>query len=318
MKHFKNSILILCSAAGSLLPFQLWAGHPNWGPEPPVAPYTRARLPIQNDSVGIIFPVIGRCRWRDDYNANRGPYRHTGIDIRAPKMSPIVAPFSGLLGMKRESFWIFGDNGWAMLGTHLNDDDLGTHNHRGSRDVMFAPELTPGQRVIAGQFIGYVGMSGDATGPHLHFELYAPGGGKTMDRIRDPFPSLKRAQVIRAPRMASMQELALPRRDEIRLQGCVRKISPSSHSITVLLTAKQTAKGFITAQTHIRYLHLRVSDAVLAQVGGWDQLTNLPATQSLGFYIYAGDNPEGSLVHSISDTTRPLTVTPGLRGQHPQ
>src|SRR5438046_1207676 len=91
--------------------------------------------------IPLVFPVLGPSQWIDGYNENRGKCRHTGIDIRAPKMTPIVAPFAGRIGIKRMSFWIYGDDGWAMLGTHLNDDDFGRHNHLGNRDIMFAPDL---------------------------------------------------------------------------------------------------------------------------------------------------------------------------------
>src|SRR5579859_8225206 len=164
------------------------AAYLSWGPYPPVAPITMACLPRQYATVGLIFPLVGACHWGNDYNVSRGRYRHTGIDIKAPKWTPIVAPFKGTLGMKRESFWIYGDNGWAILGTHLNDDEPGHPSHKGGRDVMFSPTLEPGQTVQAGQFIGYVGESGNATGPHLHFELYAPGSGPSEERLRNPYP----------------------------------------------------------------------------------------------------------------------------------
>src|ERR1700722_151385 len=170
---------IACSGAALCT----WHAHPEWGPPPPVAPFSTHNLPHIPHVVGMYFPVIGATHFSDDYNAFRGNYRHTGIDIAAPKMTPIVAPFAGTIGIKRESFWIYGEDGWAILGTHLNDDNLGCHDRKGDRDVMFAPNLVPGQHVEAGQFIGYVGMSGNATGPHLHFELYAPGSGTPMSRI---------------------------------------------------------------------------------------------------------------------------------------
>lgn len=144
--------------------------------------------------VPMIFPVLGGADWRDSYGDLRGAHRHTGQDLRAPKMTPIVAPFSGRIGVKKHSFWIYGDNGWRCLGTHLNDDTPGSNDGRNNWDFMFAANIQHGGKVIAGQLIGWVGNSGDATGPHLHFELHGPKG------IRNPALSLKMAQHIRYPR----------------------------------------------------------------------------------------------------------------------
>src|SRR5207302_1584691 len=60
----------------------------------------------------------------------------------------------------------------------------------------FAPNLTVGMRVLAGQFIAYMGDSGDAetTVPHLHFELHRPDGVTI-----DPYPSLQVASHSPAP-----------------------------------------------------------------------------------------------------------------------
>jgi murein DD-endopeptidase MepM/ murein hydrolase activator NlpD len=53
--------------------------------------------------------------------------------------------------------------------------------------MVSRPIVGIGQLVAAGQPIGYVGMSGDATGPHCHFEVHVNGDGSAAGAI-DPVP----------------------------------------------------------------------------------------------------------------------------------
>ncbi|KXT75181.1 hypothetical protein STRDD10_00417 [Streptococcus sp. DD10] len=98
-------------------------------------------------------------------NANNGIYGgagHTGMDLAAPEGSPIYAVTDGE---------VVDVNGGYM---HINGNYVlhslpdGTYIYYGHmRDV---PLVRPGDKVKQGQLIGYVGMTGLATGPHIHFE----------------------------------------------------------------------------------------------------------------------------------------------------
>lgn len=87
---------------------------------------------------------------------------HPGLDIRAPKGTPVLAVATGLVTEVREEFFGYGkhvrivhDGTMTSLYAHL--DEIG---------------VEVGQRVIAGEEIGTIGTSGWATGPHLHLEIY--------------------------------------------------------------------------------------------------------------------------------------------------
>ena len=91
---------------------------------------------------------------------------HRGIDLAAPKGTPVVAAADGVLLFQ-------GDRG-----TYGN---LSRIKH--GRDVVtayahldgFELGLLPGMHVQKGQVIGYVGTSGRSSGPHLHYEVILHG-----------------------------------------------------------------------------------------------------------------------------------------------
>jgi murein DD-endopeptidase MepM/ murein hydrolase activator NlpD len=146
----------------------------------------------------IIFPVLGKFRYSNDFGAPRGQGRHEGIDIVAPRKALAVAAEAGQVkyhvGSQRAGcmLYLHGDSGTTYLYVHLNNDVGMTNDNRGrcAPGTAFAPGLKSGARVAAGEPIGFVGDSGDADGvePHLHFELH-PGGGAAVN----PFAQLNRA-----------------------------------------------------------------------------------------------------------------------------
>lgn len=106
---------------------------------------------------------------------------HNAIDMGAPVGTPIVAALSGTVlatgntdlshsptGAQCYSFgkWIMvkHNNGLSTMYAHLSKIDV-----------------SPGQGVTTSQVIGLSGMSGYATGPHIHFGVYATEGTKIMD-----------------------------------------------------------------------------------------------------------------------------------------
>ena len=178
-----------------LLTLACWAGPLGTGTtavalEVPTGPFTYGQ-PVEYP---LTFPVGGTdIYFADDdllgFGACRDgcTRRHEGVDILAPKMTPVYAAAAATvswLGSNCCSVFLLHDDGWQTWYIHLNNDTPGTDDGLG---WGIADGIVPGARVAAGQLIGWVGDSGNAEGsdPHLHFELHAPGWIKV-----DPYPSL--------------------------------------------------------------------------------------------------------------------------------
>ncbi len=148
----------------------------------------------------ILFPVVGPVQYSDDFGAPRPANRHQGNDLMARRGAPVVAVERGRVTIYRGSsragcmLYLHGASGTKYLYIHLNDDLTAKDDNRARncrRGVAYAPGLRNNQRVRAGQLIGYVGNSGDASGgaPHLHFELHVNGR-----RAVSPYRWLRRAK----------------------------------------------------------------------------------------------------------------------------
>ena len=91
---------------------------------------------------------------------------HTGVDVDAAGASgcPIVAADGGTVIL---SSW-YGGYGNCVIIDHNN-------GYKTLYGHMSSLAVSEGQSVSAGQTIGIVGMTGSATGEHLHFELFVNG-----------------------------------------------------------------------------------------------------------------------------------------------
>jgi hypothetical protein len=147
----------------------------------------------------MLFPVVGPARYGDDFGDPRPGGRHEGIDIVAPRRALAVAVEAGTVTFWTTSraagcmLFLRGRSGTTYLYIHLNNDVGSGNDNRGKcvAGTAYARGLKSGDRVAAGQPVGYVGNSGDADGahPHLHFELHPKGKGAV-----DPYSFLRRAR----------------------------------------------------------------------------------------------------------------------------
>jgi len=90
------------------------------------------------------------------------PHYHGGIDIAAPTGTPIVAAAAGTVIF---AGWKSNGGGYQVWVSDGHDFYTGYHH-------MSAVLVHTGQHIGRGQLIGRVGMTGDATGPHCHFEVW--------------------------------------------------------------------------------------------------------------------------------------------------
>ncbi len=81
-------------------------------------------------------------------------------------------------------YWDFGGGNVVVILHPQMKDVFGTrYDHFKSGSIT----VTPGQRIKAGQKIGEVGSAGRSTGPHLHFEVWGPGGYYLHGPVVDPW-----------------------------------------------------------------------------------------------------------------------------------
>lgn len=86
------------------------------------------------------------------------------IDIGAARGTPIHAAANGTVIVARSNGgWNGGYGNYVVITHDNNSETLYAH--------MTHAIVSPGQTVMGGQIIGYVGATGLATGPHLHFEV---------------------------------------------------------------------------------------------------------------------------------------------------
>ena len=191
----------------------------------------------------LLFPVVGKTHYIDDFGAPRGQGGHEGTDIMGDWRAPLVAVEAGRIKLWTSSaragcmLYLHGVSGTTYLYIHLNNDLTPRKDNRGGckPGVAFAPGLTDGQKVAAGQLLGFIGDSGDAAGlhPHVHFEVH-PGDGGAVS----PFPYLQKAAHPLFPISPSLTRLKAP--VPITLDGVVKEVRTLASGEQRLVLAAET------------------------------------------------------------------------------
>ena len=92
---------------------------------------------------------------------------HNAVDLAAPVGTPIVASADGTVIISRITGGWNGGYGNFVVVSHSNGTQtLYAHMSPKAAGIVYA-----GEHVNQGQLIGYIGMTGHTTGPHIHFEI---------------------------------------------------------------------------------------------------------------------------------------------------
>lgn len=124
----------------------------------------RAKRPLDGFPMCFEWPIKGRIT--GEFGAQRvyngTPLRpHSGLDIAAPKGTPIKASADGIVILSHPDLFYTG-------GTVLMEHGSGVQTGYSHLSRLF---VQTGDRVKKGDVIGEVGSTGRSTGPHLHFTL---------------------------------------------------------------------------------------------------------------------------------------------------
>ena len=134
------------------------------------SPPAYARTDSYTPDFPLQFPLPGQSRktsgygWRTDPMGGLGDDFHIGNDLAAAQGTPVLAAADGVV---------------RMAGSHKSYGNYLRILHADGDETLYAHMqylfVKAGECVTAGQSLGTVGETGNATGPHLHFEILHRG-----------------------------------------------------------------------------------------------------------------------------------------------
>lgn len=122
------------------------------------------QLPYKSIPGFLVAPLQVPGELLAPFNQDRTSYWHEGIDIRAKEGTPIFAIADGIVTKAAPDSKGVENGGGHMIFINFGDGVEGRYMHLEAYGVKL------GDKVKAGQVIGFTGNTGDSTTPHLHFE----------------------------------------------------------------------------------------------------------------------------------------------------
>jgi murein DD-endopeptidase MepM/ murein hydrolase activator NlpD len=179
------------------------------------------RAPVEFTRISSVFnphrmhPILNRIRG------------HMGTDYAAPMGTPVHAAGDGRVSFAGQH----GGYGNAVVLAHSNSvSTLYGHMSR------FAKHIRVGTRVQQGDVIGYVGMTGLATGPHLHYEYLVDGVHKDPQTVHLPG-----AEPLHAEALQKFRHLTAPLLADLSAQQAAA--APTAAAAAAATAATAAAAG---------------------------------------------------------------------------
>ena len=250
----------------------------------------------------IVFPIVGgSAQYANTFNTTPKGIL-PGNDIVAAKKSLIVATENGTIHYYTKSkeagcmLILDGVSGRTFEYLHLNNDLTNKNDNTGKcvAGTAFATGLKDGQKVKAGQIIGYVGDSGIANGtqPHLHFEVHQSGPV-------NPYPYLNKSQ--------RLLFAVLPGSDPFTITVDGDVISATATTLTFSVGTIHAYPGDLVFKNVHRNLTVNISSDADIELAG-------PDLASAGMVRTNLASAEAGQGVSIRTTPGPLTLN-ALLGQ---
>lgn len=188
----------------------------------------------ENIKIPVLMGVEVKNLWDSWGDARSNGRTHEGIDIMAPRGTPVVSPTNAVVSKIG-----YGANG----GNYVYTINGGGERYYFAHLDSYAPGLTEGKKLVPGDLIGYVGNTGNASGgaPHLHFGIYDRGASNPYPRLTIAFS------------------------DEERVSALNRIVANGVDTTSTAKTLASTYKNFLkSAQAK----GLSVGDTLLQAIGG--------------------------------------------------
>ncbi len=255
------------------------------------------RLSVELEAA-LPFPVKGRAEEAVGslfgMARDAGARHHEGIDIFAPRLTPVMAVADGRATPRENKLggntvWL-STPGTSYYYAHLERVAVGS-----------------GQRVRAGDVIGYVGNSGNAatTEPHLHFGIYRWGKGAV-----DPFPLLQARRFAEPPAGLSESQLvqaslrqtcaSAPRVRRVAAYGCAMRIENTAEGVPPAAAADCLMRDLSLASV--------AADTELSSTFRWEAAAPLPVDAPSALIVPVDFDPAGAMFE--------LSAAHGADGPH--